>query len=273
VAACLRQTCNWDGSLELGVFANSRAVSAKDTLAARAAAGSGTGQLQCAMVCLLNVITRAHERGPFLLLIPFLCTGIVPNERSVQEREGLFAGGSNQVGFWIASSHGGKIHLKNNGAHLYLTREGGFAFFPAQHSSQALVLEQGWARPTSQALAKAALNISDSAAGMHSTAHVKKRSSRGGGGGGGGKGGGLCAERTVSEDRSGWKERRNSAPHTSRSARELYTDAGGWEVVGVGAHIAPPPPRSTPAMSAGKGMVAGMWAGVSPSRGKSAKIY
>ena len=48
------------------------------------------------------------------------------------------------MGFWSASSHGGKILLKNNGANLYLTREGGFVFFPAQPGAPALVLDQGY---------------------------------------------------------------------------------------------------------------------------------
>lgn len=163
------QTCNWDGSLELGVFANFHVMPAKEALAARATstltqglATSVVGQfverLYCTCVVVhaplvrLQMACSSAHRGNGLLesdrtcsSIPaaFLSAGDASNERSVQGSEGLF-GGRNQVGSWSASSNGGKIVLKNNSANLYLTREGGFVFFPAQPSAPALVLDQGY---------------------------------------------------------------------------------------------------------------------------------
>ena len=62
----------------------------------------------------------------------------------VTGRDGLFGSETGQVGFWVASTHRGGIVLKNNGARLLLTRQGGFVFLPADQELDALVLEQGY---------------------------------------------------------------------------------------------------------------------------------
>ena len=64
--------------------------------------------------------------------------------QKVPGRDGLFGSEIGEVGFWVASTHRGGIVLKNNGARLLLTRQGGFVFLPADQELDALVLEQGY---------------------------------------------------------------------------------------------------------------------------------